>query len=100
MNTCKSEKGKNTSFTHCLLNKASLSRGRRKVTQVRSASGLKNRGRVTRKLLYAHYHLLVGQNGGLARLILVNAFGLCTVFSCVHFLIWGLPVVSVERKSR
>jgi hypothetical protein len=53
----------------------------------------------TKELYYAHYHLFVGQNGRLARLVFVNAFGLCTVFSCIHFLIWGLPVVSAERKS-
>lgn len=42
MNTCKNEKGKNTSFFHCLLNKASLSQGRKKGMQVHNASGSKN----------------------------------------------------------
>lgn len=42
MNTCKNEKGKNTSVFHCLLNKASLSQGRNTIIQVHNTSGLKN----------------------------------------------------------
>ena len=34
VNTCKSEKGNNASYFHCLLNKASLFQGRKNVIQV------------------------------------------------------------------
>lgn len=34
VNTCKNEKGKNASYFHCLLNKASLFQGRKNVIQV------------------------------------------------------------------
>lgn len=87
MKTCRNAEGENTSTLFLVLNKTSLSQVGEEYAPTTQEQ--------TKDLSYAHYHLLIGQDRRLARLIFINAFGLCSVFSRIHFLIWGLPVVSL-----
>lgn len=87
-------------FFHCPKQNKPISSGGRVCSNYTRHLKQKTGAEQTKDLSQAHYHLLIGQDGRLAGLILINAFGLCSVFSRIHFLIWGLPVVSVEGKKK